>query len=218
MRRSSWELAAKCLGQAAVPVDWMPWVRPAAMRPARIGSSDKYSKLRPHRGERLMFRPGPSRTLTPSPRASVPNASPIWRARSGFHVAASAEAVGKQVAFSESAMPRWSASPSWRRTPWGPSLMMKEGTCAVGMAREFQSLAPERRAAACRRVRLLAFVSAVCCIVVSCLSCSIAGVVAGSSVGYVGVVLPIECVVCCFLGLLCGVSLVVAGLPWRYEL
>lgn len=82
---------------------------PPTSRLRRIGSSDKYSKLRPHRGERLMFRPGPSRTLTPSPRASTPNASPIWRARSGFHVAASAEAVGKQVAFSESAMPRWSA-------------------------------------------------------------------------------------------------------------
>ena len=185
---------------------------PPTSRLRRIGSSDKYSKLRPHRGERLMFRPGPSRTLTPSPRASTPNASPIWRARSGFHVAASAEAVGKQVAFSES------ASPSWRRTPWGPSLMTKEGTCAVGMAREFQALAPERRAAACRRVRLLAFARAVCCIVVSCLSCSIAGVVAGSSVGYVGGVLPIGRVMCFFLGLLCGVSPVVAGLPWRYEL
>lgn len=88
----------------------------------------------------------------------------------------------------------------------------------MGMGHEFQALAPERRAAACRRVRLLAFVSAVCCIVVSCLSCSIAGVVAGSSVGYVGVVLPIGCVMCRFLGLLCGMSPVVAGLPWRYEL
>ena len=96
--------------------------------------------------------------------------------------------------------------------------MTKEGTCAVGMAREFQALAPERRAAACRRVRSLALVGAVCCIVVSCLSCSIAGVVAGSSVGYVGVVVPIGCVMCRFLGLLCGVSLVMAGLPWRYEL
>ena len=138
---------------------------PPTSRLRRIGSSDKYSKLRPHRGERLMFRPGLSRTLTPSPRASTPNASPIWRARSGFHVAASAEAVGKQVAFSESAMPRWSASPSWRRTPWGPSLMTKEETCAVGMAREFQALAPERRAAACRRVRLLAFT---CCVLHRC--------------------------------------------------
>ena len=96
--------------------------------------------------------------------------------------------------------------------------MTKEGTCAVGMAREFQALAPERRAAACRRVRLLAFARAVCCIVVSCLSCSIAGVVAGSSVGHGGVVLPIGCVMCFFLGLLCGVSPVVTGLPWRYEL
>lgn len=44
------------------------------------------------------------------------------------------------------------------------------------------------------------------------------GAVAGSSVGYVGVVVPIGCVMCRFLGLLCGVSLVMAGLPWRYEL
>ena len=72
-------------------------------------------------------------------------------------------------------------------------------------------LAPERRAAACRRVRSLALVGAVCCIVVSCLSCSIAGVVAGSSVGYVGVVVPIGCVMCRFLGLLCGG---VAGDGW----
>ena len=83
----------------------------------------------------------------------------------------------------------------------------------MGMAHDFQALAPERRAAACRRVRSLALVGAVCCIVVSCLSCSIAGVVAGSSVGYVGGVLPIGRVMCFFLGLLCGVSLVMAGLP-----
>ena len=152
------------------------------MRPARIGSSEKYSKLRPHRGERLMLRPGPSRTSTPRHLASSPSASPISRARSGFQVAATADAVGKQVAFSDSAMPRWSASPSWRRTPCGPSLMTKEGTFAAGIARESQALAPDRRAAACSSVSSLASVSAWCSIVVNCLSCSIAGIVDDSSV------------------------------------
>ena len=184
MRRSSCELTAKCLGQAAVPVDWIPSTRPAARRPARIGSSEKYSKFRPHRGERLMLRPGPSRTSTPRPRASSPSASPMSRASSGFHVAATAEAVGKQVAFSDSAIPRWSASPSCRRTPWGPSLITKEGTPAAGIGRESQALEPERSAAACRSVRSLASVSTECSIVVNCLSCSIAGIVDGSSVDH----------------------------------
>ena len=129
-----------------------------------------------------MLRPGPSRTSTPRPRASAPRASPISRARSGFQVAATADAVGKQVAFSDSAMPRWSASPSWRRTPWGPSLMTKEGTFAAGIARESQALAPDRRAAACSSVRSLASLSAWCSIVVNCLSYSIAGVINDSSV------------------------------------
>ena len=40
MRRSSWELTAKCLGQAATPCDWMPRTIPAAMRPASRGSSE----------------------------------------------------------------------------------------------------------------------------------------------------------------------------------
>ena len=203
MRRSSWELTAKCLGQAAVPVDWIPSTRPAAMRPARIGSSEKYSKLRPHRGERLMLRPGPSRTSTPRPRASTPSASPISRASSGFHVAATAEAVGKQVAFSDSAMPRWSASPSWRRTPWGPSLMTKEGTPAARIARESQALAPDKRAAACRRVRSLASVSAACSIVANCLSCSIAGVINDSSVCLRCAQQPTVRMICRLLGVFC---------------
>ena len=173
------------------------------MRPERIGSSEKYSKLRPHSGERLMLRPGPSRTSTPRPRASNPSASPISRARSGFHVAATAEAVGKQVAFSDSAMPRWSASPSWRRTPWGPSLMTKEGTFAAGIGRESQALDPERSAAACRRVRSLASVSAACSIVVNCLSCSIAGVVDDSSVDHRHTTLPTARMICRLRGVFC---------------
>ena len=203
MRRSSCELTAKCLGQAAVPVDWMPSTRLAAMRPARIGSSEKYSKLRPHSGERLMLRPGPSRTSTPRPRASNPSASPMSRASSGFHVAATAEAVGKHVAFSASAMPRWSASPSWRRTPWGPSLITKEGMPAAGIGRESQALEPERSAAACRRVRSLASVSAACSIVVNCLSCSIAGVVNDSSVDHGIVFQSTTRMICRLTGVFC---------------
>ena len=173
------------------------------MRPERIGSSEKYSKLRPHRGERLMLRPGPSRTSTPRPRASNPSASPMSRASSGFHVAATAEAVGKHVAFSDSAMPRWSASPSWRRTPWGPSLMTKEGTFAAGIGRESQALDPERSAAACRRVRSLASASAACSIVVNCLSCSIAGVVDDSSVGHGHSCQSTERTICRLRGVFC---------------
>ena len=146
MRRSSWELTAKCLGHAAVPVDCIPCTRAAPMVPARKGSSEKYSKLRPHRGERLMLSPGPRRTCTPRERASRPRACPIRRASSGFQVAARAEAVGKHVAFSEAAMPRWSPSPSCRRTPWGPSLMTKDGTPALGICRESHWLAPDARA------------------------------------------------------------------------
>ncbi len=177
-------------------MDWMPWVRPAAMRPRGSGPRQVFSCVRT--GERLMFRPGPTLTrvhvlrpqrLThlagqagvPRTRARGPSGS-RWLFRSrrrGGHVA---ELVAYAV---------------------GPPLMMKEGTCC-GMAQS-SALAPERRAAACRRVRSLAFVSAVA-IVVSCL-CSIAWVsslVPGR--GYGGVALPIECVVCCFLGLLWGVA------------
>ena len=62
--------------------------------------------------------------------------------------------------------------------------MTKEGTPAAGIGRESQALDPERSAAACRRVRSVASVSAACSIVVNCLSCSIAGIVDGSSVGH----------------------------------
>ena len=111
-------------------------------------------------------------------------------------MAARAEAVGKQVAFSASAMPRWSASPSCRRTPWGPSLITKEGTFAEGIARESQALAPDRRAAASRRVRSLASVSTECSIVVNCLSCSIAGAVNGSSVVHDRAPSTTACMIC----------------------
>ena len=42
----------------------------AASKPLSNGSSEKYSKLRPHKGLRLMFIAGPSTTSTPCERAS----------------------------------------------------------------------------------------------------------------------------------------------------
>ena len=39
-RHSSWLLTAKCFGHAETPLLWMPRMRPAAMRPATIGSSE----------------------------------------------------------------------------------------------------------------------------------------------------------------------------------
>ena len=47
-----------------VPTPWLcaPIIQAAASSPDRQGSSLKYSKLRPPRGERLIFTPGPRRT------------------------------------------------------------------------------------------------------------------------------------------------------------
>ena len=49
-----------------------------------------YSKFRPHKGVRMILTPGPSMMSLPRLRASCPMASPSARARSGFHVAATA--------------------------------------------------------------------------------------------------------------------------------
>src|ERR1035441_6655415 len=59
-----------------------------ANTPARNGSSDRYSKLRPFWGTRLMFTAGPSMTLTPRARASLPTEAPYCLARSQSHEAA----------------------------------------------------------------------------------------------------------------------------------
>ena len=54
------------------------------------GSSDRYSKLRPHRGARIRFIPPPQSTLKPRDRASRPVKAPDIRASAGSKVAPSA--------------------------------------------------------------------------------------------------------------------------------
>ena len=70
----------------------------AAIVPARKGSSAKYSKLRPHSGERFMLAPGPRMTSTSRAMASSANACPISCSSSTSQLEARLEAVGKQVA------------------------------------------------------------------------------------------------------------------------
>ena len=65
MRSASWLLAAKCLSEAPTPCDCRPRTSAEPSTPDTIGSSERYSKLRPHSGERLMLMPGPSSTPTP---------------------------------------------------------------------------------------------------------------------------------------------------------
>ena len=79
---------------------------PTASSPVRNGSSEKYSKLRPHRGERFMLIPGPRMTDRLAARASWARACPTRPSSSGFQAEAIAEAVGKQVAGSDPPRPR----------------------------------------------------------------------------------------------------------------
>ena len=61
---------------APTPAACMPCTMALPQRRRRVGSSEKYSKLRPHRGLRFMFSPGPSRRPTPWAAASSPMARP----------------------------------------------------------------------------------------------------------------------------------------------
>ena len=106
MRRSSCEFAAKCLTQAEMPFDCTPRISAAADLPDRYGSSEKYSKLRPHRGLRFMLQPGPKSTLMPSLAASRPSARPSRSIMSVSHEFARLAAVGKQVAGTDLCMPK----------------------------------------------------------------------------------------------------------------
>ena len=81
-----------------MPADWMPRTAAAAILPVRYGSSEKYSKLRPHSGLRLMHRPGPSSVPTPCETASSPMAAPTRSSSSTSQLLAIVTAVGKQVA------------------------------------------------------------------------------------------------------------------------
>src|SRR5699024_7144019 len=96
--RCSWLLAQKCFSETPTPADCTPCTHAAPIRPARKGSSEKYSKFLPQRGERLMLTPGPSTVDTPSALASAAMALPTVAMRSGSHVLAEVTAGGKQVA------------------------------------------------------------------------------------------------------------------------
>src|SRR5450759_2258211 len=150
MRSVSWLFAAKCFTEVPMPCPWMPLTRAEASSPATYGSSEKYSKFRPHNGDRLMFRPGPNRTPTPSARLSSPSALPTSVSRAGFHVEARPTAGGKHVAGTESLMPMWSDEPACLRTPWGPSVSITSGSPASGTAWLCQKSAPPVSAMAAR--------------------------------------------------------------------
>ena len=90
----------------------MPRIYPAASLPARYGSSEKYSKLRPHSGLRFMLSPGPNTTDTSCAAASSPKAAPISSPSAASQLLAMADAVGKQVAGTRGIQPKWSLSPA----------------------------------------------------------------------------------------------------------
>ena len=150
IRRVSWLLTARCFSDAPTPSDCTPSIHPTARRPARNGSSEKYSKFRPQSGDRFMLTPGPRTTSTSRAIASRPIASPISRTRSGSHVAAVLEAVGKQVA----AVAPNAIDPveCVRRTPWGPSAIRSDGRPRRGMAAVVHAESPVSSVAFSSRV------------------------------------------------------------------
>ena len=124
----SWLLQAKCFTQAPGPADWSPRTQAAPSFPARSGSSEKYSKLRPHRGPRLRFTPGPSTRSTPSPTASSPMARPMSESSASSQEQAVVTAEGKQVAGTAGSTPSMSPAFFCLRRPWGPSAMVRAGS------------------------------------------------------------------------------------------
>lgn len=68
-----------------------------AVRPCKQGSSPYASKVRPATGTRAMSAAGPSWTLSPVAKASLPIALAYRRAAGAFHVAASATGAASQV-------------------------------------------------------------------------------------------------------------------------
>ena len=147
IRRCSWLFSAKCLMLVPMFRLCTPRIIAAHIFPARYGSSEKYSKFRPHSGDRLMFTAGPSTTDTRSCWQLSPSDSPISRIISGSKEAAVALAVGKQTALILSLMPRWSAASSCLRRPWGPSLTMTRGIPSRSTAFVCQKSSPEQRPA-----------------------------------------------------------------------
>ena len=124
----------------------MPRIYPAASLPARYGSSEKYSKLRPHSGLRFILSPGPSSTDTSCAAASSPKAAPISSPSAVSQLLAMADAVGKQVAGTLGFNPKWSLSPACLRKPWGPSDSQICGMPCLGIPRVLKVSAPESSA------------------------------------------------------------------------
>ena len=96
----------------------------AAKLPAKYGSSEKYSKFLPQSGERFMFTPGPRTTATPSAMASFAIVFAACAATARFQEAASAEAVGMQVAAFVDHLPSFITI---LRRPCGPSVIIAPG-------------------------------------------------------------------------------------------
>ena len=145
-------LPAKCLSEVPTPLLWMPWIKAAAISPARNGSSEKYSKLRPPSGERFILTPGPSSTFTFSAMASSPRAWPMACSNCGSQVEAVLDAVGKQVAGRLWAVRAFISVT--RRTPCGPSETIISGTPRRSTGVVDQEVAPVHRAAFSSRVIL----------------------------------------------------------------
>ena len=92
-----------------------------------------------------MLTPGPKTTATPWALHSRPMAAPTLRASAGLHAQASADAVGKHVAFT--LWPPFSrmCRRSSLRRPCGPSASHMEGTPLAGMSCVSQKLFPLAR-------------------------------------------------------------------------
>ena len=106
-----------------------------------MGSSEKYSKLRPPKGDRFIFTPGPSKICTSLAWLSRPSAWPTVSSRDTSQEDARAEAVGKQVAGTLLEK----SKPSALRRPCGPSVIKMEGTPRRSTGLVVQASWPEQR-------------------------------------------------------------------------
>ena len=131
IRSVSWLFAAKCLQRRADAVGLDPLARgrrPAHRRRA-IGSSERYSKLRPHSS-----RPLDVDTGTEQHRDVLDRRLGAERLADALHeircptTTPRPTAGGKHVAGTLSPMPRWSPPSRCLRRPCGPSVIMIAGT------------------------------------------------------------------------------------------
>ena len=90
-------LQAKCFTVAAIFWDWMPSTMAPASFPVSRGSSEKYSKFRPHRGLRWMLTAGASQRSMLFSLTSAAAAAPTRETSSLSQVAASRVAQGQAV-------------------------------------------------------------------------------------------------------------------------